>query len=1669
MSLATPPVSSPRSSLDRVFNALEEGGYKPDKRAETFMALCPVHEDRTRSLSVRYDRHHESVLLHCFGCDAGAADVTAALGLRVQDLFDRPLPDRPRSEWAKKPARSKVAFRSPKKTPPRITQPAVTVLDGATWEQTAVYSYTDAAGTVVQEVIREQAAVDGVTHKRFTQRFMGARGNMVSRKPPKFSPVLYNHAAVLQAVAAGTPVWLVEGEKDADNATERGVVATTNAQGAGSFPEELADVLAGGVIHVVADRDLAGYKRAASLHDMLGDRGCTVRLFLPATREDKSDLTDHLEAGNGVDELIEISIEDVAALTKLAEASKTAAAISIAEKEAAANIAKADETGDDSYREHARTWAADADARFRTLDAAAGGSGLLADSYGPEGKQAVDTIRTLALLAAQVAVKAHEVADVPVPDKLRRRVTRDEPTVINIGGGNRNDPPSTYRGNDFIRGDDGSPNEGTQYIVRQGETVQVKHERRGEENTVRFLRIMRGWAEVLSTAVEDNALESSTSRGTHKITIKFSRWVRTADGKPVMVDDPDGSGQQVPEIEEAIVTWGPDELRDGSWWQKLPWGSQFLESVSRRGKDSAWDAIFSARPAPSANTTVYTAMGWRDSDAGPFFVHGGGGIAKGGSLDLDVEFPDVYRVYNMPAPTRDGDELRAAWERGTGPLIDELPPRVIAPLLGVVWESVFQRVPTITHLVGARASFKSSIARLAMQYVAPGLEHFGRKEVLSGANQGGTNIGLSRALQGLRNLPVLIDDLAPDGDAKGAQKRLSGLARMLYNGVERVTGKQRGGISMDAPLEASVITTGELSIGGSGQTRLLSIPIDPGSITGGADLMAALERTDRREARGLLGASLIQWIAQHRDQLVAENATDEAAGSLRALSAHWRKRVTGLPHDRGVLDRLAGAAASADHGIKLMLRMMVNSGAMSPARADAFNQWATDGIYEAIAMQDAESGDPAEQMLEYLREAVSSGMGHFTTPQGDHPEDAESRGWSLRGRGDFATWNANGTRLGIIKGDGADARLLLLPSVVLGAVNNVAQRADETFSETSVSVGSSLQAHGWLHSDSSGRHARPVRLGKGVIRAWDIPLAVFDGDADTGSDDPKNEPEPVTPPSLFDLPGGGEPVRPTTPTAPVDDVEDDGPTDDPNEHTTDYVDTAEPAAAAPVPTAVLPAAPSTPAAAPQRRAAATATPFRASLAVLHTDGVWLPSGECVQPSQPLVHLGDVARLVAELNLGTQNGWKTEDGQLLVTEAAALELGIPVDKIEGAFDRTKQLQELTKAHPFAQRALDAGYRVGNDGRYLNTTTRVWHPEHRQLRARFVLLSTLKDDFTAHIVDDNPDAATIARRLQRFADALRTPYAISASTTGLDLLFTTAKNRDQRETYFTPSRPVAPAEIPTLEADIDWQRKLTDTEREHRYVHAFDRGGSYLAGVSGLELGYGVPTHFTEGHEFDKKLPGYWRIVMPERAEWLTPNPIDPRNRDRDFAGELTWVTTQTLDIATALGYQPEISEAILWEQHGRIYDAWYERVRDARTTLDTADPDDQRARDLLKEVYVRSLGLTASFEHHANREGFAPERYHFIQARAKANILRRIHQIGTDTGRWPVAISKDTVIYTSDDADPVTAWPGDAKNYGRGLGQYKYEGSALLADHQQFLTGDGRYEGKSSLTDWTEGH
>lgn len=54
-----------------------------------WMARCPAHEDGRASLSIR-ETDDGRVLIHCFAACANG-DVLAAVGLRMSDLFDKPI------------------------------------------------------------------------------------------------------------------------------------------------------------------------------------------------------------------------------------------------------------------------------------------------------------------------------------------------------------------------------------------------------------------------------------------------------------------------------------------------------------------------------------------------------------------------------------------------------------------------------------------------------------------------------------------------------------------------------------------------------------------------------------------------------------------------------------------------------------------------------------------------------------------------------------------------------------------------------------------------------------------------------------------------------------------------------------------------------------------------------------------------------------------------------------------------------------------------------------------------------------------------------------------------------------------------------------------------------------------------------------------------------------------------------------------------------------------------------------------------------------------------------------------------------------------------------------------------------------------------------------------
>lgn len=76
-------------NIEMVLDALE----KVRQNGESYTACCPVHDDKTPSMSLK--EADGKVLIHCFGCGANGIEVVQALGLPTEVLFEETIkPDR---------------------------------------------------------------------------------------------------------------------------------------------------------------------------------------------------------------------------------------------------------------------------------------------------------------------------------------------------------------------------------------------------------------------------------------------------------------------------------------------------------------------------------------------------------------------------------------------------------------------------------------------------------------------------------------------------------------------------------------------------------------------------------------------------------------------------------------------------------------------------------------------------------------------------------------------------------------------------------------------------------------------------------------------------------------------------------------------------------------------------------------------------------------------------------------------------------------------------------------------------------------------------------------------------------------------------------------------------------------------------------------------------------------------------------------------------------------------------------------------------------------------------------------------------------------------------------------------------------------------------------------
>lgn len=175
------------------------------------------------------------------------------------------------------------------------------------------YDYTDTRGNLLYQVCRTEP-------KSFRQRRphpakegvwiwkMLAHTTPDGVEMPEQETILYRAPELKAALLAGDPIWICEGEKDADNVRAETQVATCCSGGAGKWRDDLSRPFAGfrGTVRIVRDRDEPGEAHAeqvlASLADVV-DPEAKLQIWEPATGKDVSD---HLGAGLSLDELVQV-------------------------------------------------------------------------------------------------------------------------------------------------------------------------------------------------------------------------------------------------------------------------------------------------------------------------------------------------------------------------------------------------------------------------------------------------------------------------------------------------------------------------------------------------------------------------------------------------------------------------------------------------------------------------------------------------------------------------------------------------------------------------------------------------------------------------------------------------------------------------------------------------------------------------------------------------------------------------------------------------------------------------------------------------------------------------------------------------------------------------------------------------------------------------------------------------------------------------------------------------------------------------------------------------------------------------------------------------------------------------------------------------------------------
>ena len=954
--------------------------------------------------------------------------------------------------------------------------------------------------------------------------------------------------------------------------------------------------------------------------------------------------------------------------------------------------------------------------------------------------------------------------------------------------------------------------------------------------------------------------------------------------------------------------------------------------------------------------------------------------------------------------TDDGDAARQAWQEiATIAAANPKLALVLGTALGGPYVEPLKRQAFVYLMVGAARQGKTT------GLLCAGALFGDPAHVVTPWNT--TAVGLTAGLGELACLPAFRDELGASGMTPAA---LETLLFRLTQGAQRTTGKRLGGARNSAPWRAPFITTGNVGVLG----RMSNEGIAARVIEVSTPIVGTAAEAERLEllARDHYGWPL-RWLLESgpdldgfRDALErAEADLDVASGGVaRTLGQHGALAIAGAERLEAMTD-VPGVRAAAVAGAAAVL----------------------DGLIAELMERGIR---PGERLLTAVEQAVTSRPAAFPTKSDYLTALSGVSGGRLPNQIEGFTLEA-----------AADGRQRI--AVLVSFMNAIAAAGgmdDPLPGLRQLREEKVLESSG----EKDGRLQKQERVGKIKPRCYVFRLPEDPAEQTPPPSTPESEPLPTPVPEWLEMQISTPSEQP--------------------EHS-ETSTTHAPAA----PAAVVPAQP---------HPATTATPVTAAAAaVLAVRAAYLvtPGGARQTMYLPADTTASLAALLAwgeQMNLGwpDPSGLRKlrDDGQLWLLAPIAARLGLPEKPPTGGSAAAKELHERIAAElgeygwKIGQRAFLAEkgetphwwitvYREGGAG--LRLVLPHWIPGHKPSQE-----CPLLDDETGH----NPDHAELAARLAAYIETTGTAWAISNAITGQNLIERTRTKASKR--LIEPAAPPSPATAANLaETDLYWQRPPTPIEAGQKYVHAFDKNGMRLSAMGAVHVGVGAAEH-TPGAAFDPKIPGYWLIDPGTWERDMLPNPFDPTSRGR--TGPI-WQTTPTLDQALRAGWwDGTVLDAWLWPAVDgvrgtrpgvRYFEQAYELLRDARERLYPArgtDPTLAAVERALKVSYTAPIGKYGA-KSVAGERLYRPDWQHHIMGMARANMLRKLAAVASQTGRYPLAVAIDCVLYASDNPDPAAVAAelglGTRNEPGRldpvGLAFFKHAGTAPMADVAPLLT------------------